>query len=407
MTNFCAACAALLTCTLIVTATSEPEQPAAPQDRQAVVQGSNAFAFDLYGRLASKPGNMIYSPYSISAALAMTGAGAKGDTAAQMTKVLHLPTDAQQVAQGYSDLIQNLNGKGRLRQFQLLTANALWPQKGFPFHAAYVSLLQSRFGANAREMDYIQNADQARQIINQWVAEQTKNKIPELFNPGTLTPATRLVLTNTIYFKADWAKAFSKQATHPQDFYLAADKKTPVPMMHCTDHFAYQETPEFQAIELPYKDQDVALLVILPKQKDGLAALEKSLPQKLLTEGLPKGQRPQVAVSLPKFKISGEFTLNSVLTEMGMTLPFSNRADFSGMSEHPLTIDLVIHKAIMEVDEEGTVAAAATGVAMREPAAIPHDRLVEFTADHPFLVVIRDNRTGCILFLGRVMNPQG
>jgi serpin B len=391
-----------------LTAAACVPSPPSPSDEPPRVQAArsvNSFGLDLYSRLSPKPGNLIYSPYSISTALAMTGAGARGQTWEQIAQVFHLSGDVNGMAGGYHDLMHDLGSPGRPRQFQLFTANALWPQKEYPFHAAYLDLVRNRFGANAQPLDYIADADQARRTINAWVAEQTRNKIPELFPVNSLGSDTRLVLTNAIYFKADWAHAFDKKATSPQDFYRDAQTTVKVPLMFQQAELAYQETADYQAIELPYKDGDVAMLVILPKKKDGLAALEKSLPQELLRHGLAHASHKQVAVHLPKFKISSEFKLNSTLSAMGMPLAFSGGADFSGMSDERLSISLVIHKAVIEVDEEGTVAAAATGVVMKEAAAIS-DQPVSFTADHPFLFALRDRRTGCILFMGRVVNPQ-
>lgn len=376
-----------------------------PQARQEIVKGSNEFAFDLYGRLSGGSENVFYSPYSISTALAMTRLGAKGETADQMTKVLHLPTDASQVTAGYGNLIHEINGKGKPRQYQLLTANAIWPQKGYPFHPGYVATLQGSFGAGVQEVDYRNNLEPSRLTINRWVSEKTKEKIPELFKEGTLDRTYKLVLTNTIYFKADWAHAFPKKATQEKDFFLSDGKSVKVPMMSVKETFAYTQGEGYEAVELPYKDEDVSMLVILPLKKDGLADLEKTLPKSLLTEGITKRSREEVTVKLPRFKMGFSANLSETLKNMGMPLAFQNNADFTGMTdEKPLCIGVVIHKAIVEVDEEGTVAAAATGVGMRKASAM--EPLI-FNADHPFLFVIRDKRTGCILFMGRVMNPQG
>ena len=402
-------CMTTLSLTLGLLAGAVAGEKPNPQDRQVVVKGVNTFAFDLYARLTGEQqGNLIYSPYSISTALGMCSAGARGETAAQMKKVLHLPDMTEQTAAGYADLIQELNGRGQPRLFQMLTTNALWPQQGFPFHAAYVNLLRDRFAANVREMDYKGNLEGSRLEINRFVAEQTKDKIPELFAPGTLTPDARLVLTNTIYFKADWLVPFEKEATYPQEFHLAGGSAVKVPMMHKSMTFAYQENNLFQAIELPYKDRDVSMLVILPRKKDGLAEVEKALPKELLAQGLTGVEQQRVILSLPKFKFSSSFTLNSTLASMGMPLAFSqNGADFSGMTDHlPLWIGVVVHKAVIEVDEKGTEAAAATGISMKTGSAAPREEPKTFTADHPFLFVLRDHRTGCILFMGRVTNPQ-
>jgi serpin B len=385
--------------------------PGDPQARKVVVQGSNAFAFDLYERLSGDSGNLIYSPYSISAALAMTRLGAQGETADQMTKVLQLPTEPSQVSEGYANLLHELNGVGKPRQFQLLTANAIWPQKGLPFRPAYTATLQSHFGASAQELDYKSDPEQARLTINAWVAEQTKQKIPELLDKGIIKKDARLVLTNAVYFKAGWAEAFDKDLTSQGDFHLDATRKIQLPIMFQALKLTYHEGNGFQAIELPYKDQDVSMMIVLPRKLDGLSALEKVLPKELLTKGLRKSVPKEVRVRLPRFKLNFKLDLREKLMGMGMPLPFRKEMplpDFSGMTEYqPVGIGHVIHEAVIEVDEEGTVASAATGVVMETvKSTAPSEPSLVFNADHPFLFVIRDQRTGCILFMGRVTNPQ-
>jgi len=257
-----------------------------------------------------------------------------------------------------------------------------------------------------REVDFVQAPDAARQIINHWVEEQTKNKIKDLIQPGILKPTTRLVLTNAIYYKAPWQTPFHEALTQPEEFQIAADQKVKVPMMHETAGLKFLDGGNFQLLDMPYKGRQQSMVVLLPKKTDGLAELEKTLTAQNLVSWLAKSQQQQVRVAFPKFKFTREFELNKKLAQMGMPLAFSSKADFSGMvGRKDLYISNVIHKAFVDVHEKGTEAAAATAVVMDRLSA-PPAVLQEFKADHPFVFVIRDNRTGSILFLGRVSNPQ-
>ena len=374
-------------------------------DAAAVVQGNNVFALDLYGRLRQQDGNLFFSPYSISDALAMTYAGARGQTAEQMATTLHFGLPPQRLHPAFGELIRHLNAGGKDRKYQLSVANALWGQKGYTFLPDFLRLTQDVYQGGLKEVDFVKT-EAARKAINAWVEEQTKDKIKDLIPEGALASDTRLVLTNAIYFKSAWAEAFPEGATKKEDFHLGGGNKVQVPLMHTNEALRYRDGGTFQALELPYQSRQLSMIVLLPKKADGLAELEKDLTSARLDEWLKAMKVHQVNVTLPKFKFSAEFSLKDVLAAMGMPLAFSKRADFSGMTtREQLYIDKVLHKAFVDVNEKGTEAAAATGVVMSLRLAPPQPQLV-FKADHPFIFLIRDNHSGSILFLGRLANPQ-
>jgi serpin B len=381
------------------------EQPAA--DARAVVQGNNAFAFDLYGQLRSKEGNLFFSPYSISAALAMTSAGARGQTLDEMTKTLHYPAQ-ETLHPGFQALTAGLNGDPNVRRgYQLSTANALWGQEGFGFRPDFLKLTRDHYGAGLREVDF-GDEPTARRTINAWVEKETHDKIKDLIPPNLLTADTRLVLTNAIYFKGDWASQFKKDRTRDEPFFLADGKQVKTPLMHQTGTFGYAETATCQALELPYVGKDLSLLVLLPTKADGLAALEKGFSADTVNGVLGRLRATQdVDVTLPKFKTTAAFRLEAELMALGVKRAFGGGADFSGMAGSPgdLFISSVVHKAFVEVNEEGTEAAAATAVTLGgTSSAVPPPKPV-FRADHPFVFLIRDNKSGTILFLGRLADP--
>jgi serpin B len=375
-------------------------------DTAQVVQGNNGFGFDLFQEIRSKDGNLFYSPYSISNALAMTAAGARGNTAKEMAATLHLPPDGQRLHAGFADLIQSLNNPAKARKYDLQIANRLWGQKRFGFLPDFLKLSSDAYGAGLEELDFSAAPEAARQAINAWVEKQTKDKIKNLMPEGSVTVATRLVLTNAIYFKAQWADPFFDKATAKQDFKAGPGKTMKVDMMHKTEIMQYAATDEIQFVELPYEQHQLSMLVLLPKNADGLPALEKQLSAAKLAEWSKAAKRNNVVLSLPRFKFTSTFeNLKNVLAKMGMTTAFTPQADFSGMaSGAKLFIDQVVHKAFVDVNEFGTEAAAATAVGMRLAAAPVEN--ITFTADHPFVFVIRDNATGSVLFVGRVANPE-
>ncbi|MBI3410552.1 MAG: serpin family protein [Planctomycetes bacterium] len=370
---------------------------------QPLVAADTEFALDLYARLAQEKGNLFFSPYSISNALAMTYAGAKGNTALEMKKVLRFPFDQDGVNQSFAQLIREIQDR-KAAKYKLVVANRLFGQKDYGFLPSFLKTTQVFYGAPLEEVDFNGAAEDARKTINSWVEKQTQNKIKDLIQPGVLDAQTRLVLANAIYFKAAWMNPFAEKQTKPAPFY-APDTKVNVATMHGSIHTRFFKGDGFSALELPYEQNDLSMVLFLPEKNDGLAAFEKKMTAATLKEWLAKLSNHQVTVSLPKFKLSAEFQLNQALAALGMKDAFTDKADFSGMtSRDKLSISAVVHKAFIDVNEAGTEAAAATAVVMRLSSAIANS--ATFNADHPFVYLIRDNRTGSVLFMGRVVNPS-
>ena len=382
-------------------------EPLPAADRTAVTEGNNAFAVALYERLRHQNGNLFFSPESISTALAMTYAGARGGTASEMAKTLHftLPPDKLHPAMGA--LLRDLNATHE--GYQLSVANALWAQQGYTFLDDFLSLVKTDYGAGLNQVNFKGATEAARLTINQWVEQKTQDKIKDLLQPGALRPDTRLVLTNAIYFKGDWETQFDKAQTRNEDFHLSPAQAATAPLMHREGRFSYFDGGTFQILEIPYKSKELSMIVFLPKDTGGLPALEQALTASNLQQWLGKlASIPKVIVTMPKFKMTRQFELGGTLSAMGMPQAFSGSADFSGMTGHrDFSISEVIHKAYVDVNEEGTEAAAATGVTMRTMAMrAPEGPPPVFQADHPFVFMIRDNRSASILFMGRMADPR-
>jgi len=395
------------------------QKKADPELDKVVVQGNNEFALALFARLQENQGNLFFSPYSISTALAMTYAGARGETKAQMAKVLHFPTVAGekeppesvmqegQFHSAFAEVVKALNGRAKKSGYDLAVANALWGQKGYGLLGDFLKLIETEYGGRLTEVDFVTATESARQTINAWVEKKTRDKIKELLKPGVLDSMTRLVLTNAIYFKGNWQRQFKKDRTREAPFTLLSGEKVDATMMNQTGEFRYMEAEGFQAIELPYIDNELSMIILLPKETNALPEFEKKLKLEDFSQWLDGLHRREVIVSVPRFKMTSQFSLASVLTSMGMADAFSApAADFSGITgSRDLFISAVIHKAYVDVNEEGTEAAAATGVTMRLTSVGPIETPV-FRADHPFLFLIRDNHSGSILFIGRLTNPK-
>jgi len=384
---------------------------ASPDDLQTLAADNDAFALDLYQQLRSSQGNLFFSPYSISVALAMTYAGALGDTASQMAQTMHFSLPPDRLHPAFNALGLDLAnrpkqaGKEVKTPFELSIANALWGQQNFTFQPAFLDLLAQNYGAGMRLVDFASNAEGARQTINRWVSDETRGKIKDLIPSGALDSLTRLVLTNAIYFKAGWLNQFEKTDTQPAPFNLLDGSSVQAEMMNQTDGFQYAQLEDIQAIELPYESGNISMLVILPAAGK-FQAVEESLTPQRLAEIQAAMQSGQVRLSFPKFTFDSEFNLNAALKSLGMVDAFDkNQADFSGMTGKPdLYISDVQHKAFVAVDETGTEAAAATAVIMGLTSALPQQP-VEIKVDRPFIFMIRDNQTGSLLFVGRVLNP--
>ena len=399
----------LLIFSLGVTMTRETSaEVITPTDNATIVRGDNQFAVDLYAQLdrEQQGKNLFFSPTSISVALAMTAAGAHGTTQAEMVKVLRIDADMVRAHAHNHRLLEQWNAVGEKRAYQLRVANRLWGQKGFPVQPEFLALTRQQYGAEMLLLDFAQ-AVAASQEINLWVEKQTNNKIKDLIPPESLDAMTRLVLTNAVYFKGDWVQPFDKQNTREEDFTISAQAKVKVPLMHQQTQMGYAEEESFQVLELPYAGRELSMVVLLPKKVDGLPELEKTLTVDKLTSLLSKLHVCEVNASLPKFKLETSFGLNPTLEAMGMKRAFTREADFSGISgSEALYISAVLHKAYVDVNEEGTEAAAATGVVMMAMSARLPEPIPVFRADHPFLFLIRDTKAGSILFMGRLVKPS-
>jgi serpin B len=373
---------------------------------KALVSGNTAFASDLFLRLRTNQGNVFFSPYSISTCLAMTATGARGETAQQMSKVLHLGTNQAQMTALFGALQSRLNEAQEKKQIELNIANSLWAQKGKDFLPTFLDPATKDFGATLKQVDYRTAAESARKDINSWVSDSTKGKITDLLAPGVLTADTRLVLVNAIYFKGLWARPFPKSSTTNAPFSITAEQKTQAPLMHVTASFKYAEVRSLQILELPYVGGDISMVILLPSTPYALKILEPFINEQSFNTWLGATREQKVEVYLPRFKMTSSFDLKATLADLGMTSAFSSMvADFSGMDDaRDLFLSDVVHKAFVDVNEEGTEAAAATGAVMSLTSAMPAQPPV-FRADHPFLFLLRDNKTGSILFMGRVIDP--
>lgn len=387
-------------------APSEDPPPSKPPsaDVQKLIAGNTAFAFDLYAKLRGEEGNVFFSPVSITTALGMTYAGARGQTAEEMARVLRFELPPDRLHPAFGELprfIRPADGS----KVQLLIANALWPDKKHRFFPEFFSLAESKYGAAAQGVDFAGATEEARQTINTWVADRTGQKITELLKRGDIDGLTVLVLTNAVYFKANWARQFDAERTQEGVFHVASGNQVRAPFMRQRAHFRYAEHDGVQVLELPYVGGGLSMLILLPLQPDALSALESRIGADWLQSALGALSQHEVNVALPRFKTRFRVYLAKTLAAMGMPSAFAPRqADFSGMDgSRDLFITKVMHEACIDVNEEGTEAAAATGVVMGRASISP---TVQFNADHPFLLLIREQAGGTILFMGRVRNPS-
>ena len=400
---------------------SEKERVNVPEisngDRKKLVEGNMEFALDLYQQLAEDEGNFMFSPYSISSALAMTYVGANGITADQMASTLHFKLPETKLHQGFNSLDHALvkendssedtdDEDGRLH-----IVNAIWGQENYEFRKSFLDTLAEHYGAGLRIVDYRNNPEAARITINDWVSRETKEKITELIPQGMINELTRLVLTNALYFKAAWEKPFSKDSIGLRPFHLLNGNETKVYMMKQTNTFPYIERNDYQAVELPYNSQGISMVVILPSARK-FTEFEGNLDFSQLRNILSSLDDVRVRLSIPKFKLESYFQLDKALSLMGMPVAFDwKKADFTKMTtekKEPLHIGTVLHKSFIDVDEKGTEAVAATAVVMMTgaaPGSKPDEPKI-MTVDRPFIFLIRDIETGTILFLGRVLNPN-
>lgn len=370
-----------------------------------IARDNTLFALDLYNQLKMTDGNLFFSPFSIFTALAMTWAGARENTAVQMAETLHFTEKPAQFHRAIGDLISQLNAVQKETDVELSIANAIWAQKGYQFLDEFFRIVQQSYQADLKQVDFSSAAESARQAINAWVEQQTNEKIKDLLPPKVLNALTRLVLVNAIYFKGFWDNQFKSRDTREMEFWLLTEVAVKVPMMHQEHQFGYWENDWLQIMEMPYKEESLSLIVLLPKEKTGITDLEQKLNFENMMAWQSRLRKRKVIVFFPKFKIESQFSLGQTLALMGMPDAFDPElADFSAMvGQKELYISAVIHKAFLEVNEEGSEAAAATGVVVGVTSIAPSPPI--FKADHPFVFFIRDNKSQSILFLGRVLNP--
>jgi len=402
---------------------SPPASPAIQVTVLPVIEGdagithaNNQFSADLYHQLATDPAlsgsNSFFSPFSISSALAVTCEGARGTTADEIRSVFHFPANDTTRRLGFAATIDHINQPDA--GYTLNTANALWAEKNYAFLPEYIRIAGTYYSANTTNLDFINQSDASRITINRWVEERTANKIQDLLPAGSINPLTRLVITNAIYFKGTWVKQFDANKTQDAEFEVSPGKNVTVKMMQRTDEeavYSYAATRDLQILEMQYthaSGKGLSMVVLLPATNNLSVAEQYLDPEKLSTlEQTVSSQR--VMVYFPKFRLETRYSLPDTLGAMGMPTAFSDMADFTGMDgTHDLVISDVIHKAYVDVDEEGTEAAAATAVVMMRAIAVRDEpEIPVFRADHPFVVLIQDNDSGAVLFAGRVVNPTG
>ncbi|NP_001290717.1 leukocyte elastase inhibitor [Esox lucius] len=379
----------------------------------SVSLANTSFSLDLFKKITekNKTGNVSYSPLSISSALAMVSLGARGNTATQMSEVLHFDKDNIKVHEGFSKLMSELNKEESM--YKLITANRLYGEQSHQYFETFLHDTKKHYNAELEAVDFMCNAETARQNINTWVEKQTTEKIKDLLPKGIVDEMTSLVLVNTIYFKSNWDRIFLQTSTTDAMFKLNKNQSKPVKMMHQKDYFPLTFIPEVncQILELPYEGKQLSMLIMLPNDIEddttGLEKLEKQLTFRNFVEWTKpdKMKVEQVEVGLPKFKLEENLELGEMLVSMGMIDAFDKtKSDFSGMlSNNDLVLSKVVHKAFVEVNEEGTEAAAATGSKIEFQCLILN--WATFIADHPFLFFIRHNPTQSILFSGRYSSP--
>lgn len=397
----------------------QPDQPVSvpgvtPDDVKALVTGNNAFAFDLYQSLRDEDGNLLYSPYSISEALAMAYGGARGETARQMAGTLHLSLPQEHLPPVFKALDLQLESRGSGAQsntsgFDLHIANALWGQEGYPFLPEYLDRLAGNYGSSVKAVDFRQTQD-AVAAINTWASENTEGRIPTIVSD--LVPSTTLVLANAVYFNAKWSDPFDEEDTYEEPFYLLDGQAEQTPMMHQSGEFRYAEGDGYQAIELPYQGGQVAMAILLPAT-GRFPEIEEQLSYERMQEVLAGLAVEDVILTMPKFSFASDFGLSGSLAALGMPVAFSpDSADFSGMAERrpelaPIFIGAVAHRAFIEVDEKRTEAAAVTALEAAGSAPLsttPPPKVMKI--DRPFIFLIRDLETDAILFVGRLMRPS-
>ncbi|MGD9209402.1 MAG: serpin family protein [Desulfobacteraceae bacterium] len=385
------------------------ENPPTAEEIATRIQSINDFAFELYQQLITEADNLFYSPYSISLSLAMAYAGAAGETETQMADALHFELSQAKLHPAFKSLADELASRNyeeatvaQGRGFKLNIANAAWGQDDYPFLNKFFYTIDSNYDGGFSSLDFVADPEAARITINNWVAEQTNDHIQDLIAQGVLSTLTRLVLTNAVYFNAAWAYPFERSETK-EDLFYVSDGRTPmVEMMHQENTFEYSEGEGYQAIKLPYQNEELFMVILLPDAGQ-FEVFEESMSREKIETIIREMRSHDVLLRLPKFTIEAGFNLNAPLKSLGMINAFSANADFSGINgERSLFISNVIHQGFVAVDEEGTEAAAGTAVIMNKNMA-PSAKVI---ADRPFIFLIQDSVTETILFIGKVMDPS-
>ncbi len=389
----------------------EPREPAPKQDGAApaqverpapadVVAGQAEFGLELYRRLGADPGNLFLSPASVSMALGMVHAGAEGETAAEMERALRYPEGG--VHEGMAALLRSLPIAAQGRRLSI--ANALWVQQSFPLKPSYVETVRLHYGGGARQVDFVGAPVEAIAAVNRWAEGQTAGRIKGILQRENVNDRTRVVLTNAVYFKADWLLPFQAAQTRARPFRLNGGGSVSVPMMRQRANFRLLETPSFEAVEMPYKGEELSMLLFVPKETGSLKRFEQALEGQALlrwAEQLMSSERRDLELVVPKLELETRASLVPQLQALGMRRAFTQTAQLGGMSHGRLYLSDVLHQTYLRVDEKGTEAAAVTA-GLAEIVSMPR----RFHADRPFFFVIRDNRSGTLLFLGRIERPS-
>ena len=377
-----------------------------PAASKAIAKGNTELALDLYRQLGSGENeNLAFSPLSISSALAMVYAGARGQTAEQMARALHFPTDAEQLHPAIAATVGRLARRDEEWSYELTVANRLWVQKGLKLERPFLKTAEQYYRSGVEETDFRTQSEATRKAINQWIEKQTHDKIREIIGPGVLDKQTRLVLTNAVYLLAQWSEMFDPRATKDEPFFLTSVAQVQTRTMHQKERHNYFEDEKVQVIALGYLGTELSMMIVLPRERNGLATIEKTLSADKLDKWTSGLKRQQVQLALPRFKVEAEFELSQALSQMGMPLAFTEKADFSGITnDEPLMLSAVLHKTYVDVNEKGTEAAAATAAVMKATSMPHEEEPVVFRADHPFIFLIRDEQ-GTVLFIGRLAKP--
>ncbi len=386
-------------------ATEDDHQEDVTQKTDIPMQ-NNEFAFDLMREIPVDDDNMVISPFSISTALAMTYAGARETTMEQMARVMHFDPDQARFHEAYRDYLKAMQTRAE-EHIELNIANSLWAQEDYHFLDSFFETVEANYDSKTFQVNFKEHHQQITRDINEWVYEETSEKIEDLIAPNVLTDDTRMVLVNAIYFLGAWMKEFDPELTTEDLFYTRNEEMVSTDFMRRSDTLPYFEDGHKQLLEIPYSGGDFSMLFVLPAEESTLEEFEREIDAESFADMIDKMDEQEVEVFVPSFEAETQIDLEDILARMGMETAFNRFADFSGMTgEKDLMLDKVIHQAVIEVAEEGTEAAAATAVVVIRKTSIDPDQPPVFRANRPFLFFVKDNATENILFSGRVMNPS-